>query len=58
MNPALIKRDIIVIGASAGGVVLHRGTRHGGDVSAVYGKEGRIRVRETRDDDWLGYGTL
>jgi two-component system chemotaxis response regulator CheB len=40
------------------GVVLHRGARHGGNVSAVYEKEGRIRVREAKDDEWLEHGTV
>ncbi len=78
MTDRPIKRDVIVIGASAGGVsalrdlfgalpsnlpavvgvVLHRGPWYGGDVSGIYGKPGRIRVREARAGDRLKEGTV
>jgi len=78
MNDQPIKRDVIVIGASIGGVsvlkdlcgampvdlpavvgvVLHRGRWYGGDVSGIYGKPGRIRVREARAGDRLEEGTV
>ncbi len=78
MTDRPIKRDVIVIGASAGGVsalrdlfgalpsnlpavvgvVLHRGPWYGGDVSGIYGKPGRIRVREARAGDRLEEGTV
>ncbi len=78
MNHRPIKRDVIVIGASFGGVsalrqlcgalpadlpavvgvVLHRGPWYGGDVSQIYGKAGRIRVREARTGDRLERGVL
>jgi two-component system chemotaxis response regulator CheB len=78
MNDQPIKRDVIVIGASAGGVsalkelggalpadlpavvgvVLHRGPWYGGDVSQIYSKAGRIRVKEARTGDRLERGIL
>lgn len=78
MNDTPIKRDVIVIGASSGGVsalrqlcgalpadlpavvgvVLHRGSWYGGDVTQIYGKAGRIRVQEARTGDRLERGVL
>lgn len=78
MNDRPITRDVIVIGASAGGVsalkdlcgalppdlpavigvVLHRGRWYRGDVSGIYGKPGRILVREARAGDRLEEGTV
>jgi two-component system, chemotaxis family, protein-glutamate methylesterase/glutaminase len=73
-----IKRDVVVIGASVGGVpilrylcgalpeelpavvgiVLHRGSWYGGNVTEIYGQKGRITVREASTGTRLERGTV
>lgn len=54
----VIEETCLPVSYAVGDRVLHRGAWYGGNVSALYGKQRQIRVREAKEGDCLEHGNV